>query len=85
MMAFESFVEAGIRRNAVSDALEFLSEHSQLESDGQASHPLMPRVKRRNKGPKRSNGYPPDLQDETVKLLLERAETLSAKWAVLDS
>ena len=57
MMAFESFVEAGIRRNAVSEALRFLGEHSHLESDGQASHPIMPRAKRRNKGPKRCNGY----------------------------
>ncbi|MCX7385993.1 MAG: hypothetical protein NTX48_04945 [Planctomycetales bacterium] len=57
MMPFESFVEAGIRRNAVRDALRFLAEHSHLEPDGQASHPIMPRAKRRNKGPKRCNGY----------------------------
>lgn len=27
-------------------------------------------------------GYPPDLQDEAVKLVLEQAETLSEDWAV---
>ena len=27
-------------------------------------------------------GYPPDLQDEAVKLVLEQAETLSGEWAV---
>ena len=27
-------------------------------------------------------GYPPDLQDEAVKLVLEQAETLSDEWAV---
>nr|MCU0711029.1 DUF3387 domain-containing protein [Pirellula sp.] len=27
-------------------------------------------------------GYPPDLQDAAVKLVLEQAETLSEEWAV---
>ena len=27
-------------------------------------------------------GYPPDLQDEALKLVLEQAETLSEDWAV---
>ena len=27
-------------------------------------------------------GYPPDLQEEAVKLVLEQAETLSEDWAV---
>jgi type I restriction enzyme R subunit len=30
----------------------------------------------------KKHGYPPDLQDEAIKLVLERAEVLCADWAV---
>ena len=84
MMAFESFVEAGIRRNAVCDALRFLSEHSNFECDRLASHPLMPRVKRRNKGAKRCNGYRFRLPGGESDLIPYELQSLSAKKRLLD-
>lgn len=84
MMPFESFVEAGIRRNAVGDALRFLAEHSYLESDGQASHPLMPKAKRRNKGPKRSNGYRFRLPGGESDLIPYELQSVCAKKRLLD-
>ena len=83
-MAFESFVEAGIRRNAVSEALRFLIEHSHLECDGQASHPIMPRAKRRNKGPKRCNGYRFRLPGGESDLIAYTLQSASAQKRLFD-
>ena len=51
---FEAF---GIRRNSTKDTLDWLIKRKYIKSDEQASHPKMPKTKRKNKGPNRSNGY----------------------------
>lgn len=51
---FEAF---GIRRNSTKDTLDWLIKRKFIKSDEQASHPKMPKTKRKNKGPNRSNGY----------------------------
>jgi len=46
-----------IRRNAIRPTLELLIKNSIITCDGMASHPKMPKAKRKNFGPNRSNGY----------------------------
>jgi hypothetical protein len=67
----------------------------ELAADGRAGHlspqerhdRLDPPRKRKsqNQGPAkrilRKHGYPPDLQDEATKLVLQQAEFLYAEWA----